>query len=456
MRSLSSSPHRGHISRVDHEEVLTNGLLPHDDVLPAAAHLAGPEAAALLRTALGAVGGELRTARTAHVQYRPESDVVVRFEATVSWSGAEPVGETLMASTTRHGPPDGTLSVVADADGRELAVGVWRWPFDPALPGLADMVTPASAAARLGLAGRVELDVVAFRPTERAVVKVTASDGTVRYVKVLRPADIGAVIDRHHRLGAAGVRVPRILAADESAGWLAMEEISGDTLRVRIKAGHLPWPPPAEYRRLLDDLREVPLPGARSVPTRTRHAIGHAAMLATVLPDQRARVDRLCAALEPAADRAAWRSGATVHGDLYEAQLIVDDQSITGLIDVDDAGPGDPIDDLASMLGHLRYREMTVRDATLRRHLGGYADALRREFRSIVEDLGDDPVELDVVTAAVLVGLATGPFRIQQHGWRHEVRRILGAAERMLVPNVRSMREISGVVHRDATTRCEN
>lgn len=436
--------------------MLTNGPLPHDDVLPAAAHLAGPDADAVLRTALGAADGELRTVRTAHVQYRPESDVVVRFEATVSWSGADPVGETLMASTTRHGPPSGTLPVVADADGRELAVGVWRWPFDPALPGLSDMVTPSKAGERLGLTGPIELDVVAFRPTERAVVKVTAGDGSVRYVKVLRPADIGAVIDRHHRLGDAGVSVPRILAADESAGWLAMEELSGDTLRVRIKTGRVPWPPPGEYRRLLDVLREVALPAAAPVPTRTRHAIGHAAMLATVLPDQLARVERLTEALESAAERAASRSGATVHGDLYEAQLIVDDHAITGLIDIDDAGPGDPIDDLASVLGHLRYRETTVRDAAVRRHLGGYADALRREFLAIVERLGADPTELDVVTAAVLVGLATGPFRIQQHGWRHEVRRLLASAERMLVPAPRSMREISDAVHHDATTRCEN
>jgi hypothetical protein len=413
--------------------VLTTGPLPHDDVLPAAAHLAGPDAEALLRTALGAVDGELRTARASHVQYRPESDVVVRFDATVSWAGAPPVAETLMASTTRLGPPAGTLPVVADADGRELQVGVWRWPFDPALPGLGDMVTPSTVGERLGLPDPIGLDVVAFRPTERAVVKVTAGDGSVQYVKVLAPARTAAVIDRHRRLGEAGLRVPQILSSDESAGWLAMEELAGDTLRVRLKAGRLPWPPPTEYRRLLDVLRGVDLPGTTPVASRTRHGVGHAAMLATVLPDQAARLDRLIGALEPAIERAALRSGATIHGDLYEAQLVVDDDRIIGLIDIDDAGPGDPLDDLASVLGHLRYRETTARDSTLRRHLGGYADSLRREFRTTVEELGVDPSELDVVTGAVLVGLATGPFRVQQRGWRHDVRRLLGRAERMLV-----------------------
>ncbi len=285
----------------------TTGPLPDDDVLPAAAHLAGPDAEALLRTALGAVDGELRTARTSHVQYRPESDVVVRFDASVSWAGAAPVKETLMASTTRHGPPAGTLPVVANVGDRELAVGVWRWPFDPELPGLSDMVTPAIAAERLGITGPLALDVVAFRPTERAVVKATAHDGSVRYIKVLPPAQITPVVERHHRLGEAGLPVPRILAADESRGWLSMEELSGDTLRDRIKYGRLPWPPQSEFRSLLAALRAIPLPGATPVRTRTSDGLGHAAMLATVLPDQEARVARLWAVLAPAADRAALR-----------------------------------------------------------------------------------------------------------------------------------------------------
>jgi hypothetical protein len=438
MRSLSSAPHAAPISTADHVGVPPNGVLPHDDVLPAAAYLAGPDAEALLRTALAAVDGDLRTVRTTHVQYRPQSDVVVRFDATVSWGGGAAVGETLMASTTRNGPPAGSLPVVAEVDGRDLTVGVWRWPFDPSLPGLGDMVTPTTARARLGLDGPIELDVVAFRPTERAVVKVTSTDGSVRYVKVLRPDHIAAVVDRHRRLRDAWVPVPSIIAADETAGWLAMEELTGDTLRVRIKSGRLPWPRPAEYGRLLGVLRQVELPGATPVPTRTKDGVGHAAMLATVLPDQAARLARMTATLTPAIERAAARSGATVHGDLYEAQLVVDDHGITGLIDIDDAGPGDPVDDLASMLGHLRYRETTARDATSRRQLGGYADALRREFLTMIGELGVDPVELDVVTGAVLVGLATGPFRVQQRGWRHDVRRLLGRADRMITTASRS------------------
>ncbi len=413
--------------------MLITGPLPDDDVLPAAAHLAGPRSDALLRTALAAVGGELRTSRPSHVQYRPGSDVVVRFDATVSWHGAAPVTETLVAATTGRGIPPGTLPVVAEADDRELEVGVWRWPFDPHLVGLGAMVTPSSAQRRLGswVRGPVELEVVAYRPTERAVIRVTDARGSIRYVKVLPPASIAAVVDRHERLREAGIPVPVILAADEDEGWLVMEELAGDTLRLRLKEQRPPWPPGPVFDQLLSSLRSTVVdPTTPRVRPRTLDGIGHAAMLETVLPDQAPRLGRLRAALGPAAERAAERSGPTVHGDLYEAQLIVDEQRVIGLLDVDDVGPGDPLDDLATVLGHLRYREIT--DRSRGRSIGGYADALRRDFLDVVDRLGLDPAELDVVTAAVLVGLATGPFRVQHRGWKHEARRLLTRAERTI------------------------
>jgi hypothetical protein len=100
--------------------------------------------------------------------------------------------------------------------------------------------------------------------------------------------------------------------------------------------------------------------------------------------------------------------------------------SITGVLDVDDAGPGDPLDDRATVVAHLLARMMDRDlDAGRRRATGAYAMHLRRSFADSA-----DPVDLDLVTAGALVGLATGPFRVQQHGWRHDVRRRLRLAER--------------------------
>ncbi len=455
MRELSSKPHHLPMRR-GHDGGVSDTALPDDDELPAAVHLAGPDAEPVLRAALDAVGGRLDAARPVHIQYRPGSDVVVRFDATVSWHGAAPERETLMASTSRQGAPAGTLPVVATVDNRELSVGVWRWPFDPIMPALEHMVTPDRAAARLvGVVdGPLELKVVAYRPMERAVIRVCAQSGIVIYVKVLPPSQVGPLVERHERLLAAGLPVPRVLAADEHEGWMAMAEVSGETLRQRIKLERGPWPTPGAYGNLLDRLRSVALEGPPRA-TRTSDSLGHAAMLAVVAPDLARRIDDLASALVPAAARAELRS-ATVHGDLHEAQLIVDGDQIVGLLDIDDAGVGDPLDDYATVLAHLRFRETTTESARQRGRIGRYADLLSHDFDTEVEDLGVDPAELGTVTAGVLVGLATGPYRIQHTNWRRDLERLVCRAEQYLEdasgtwrsPDERSLSLASSSPHR--------
>jgi aminoglycoside phosphotransferase (APT) family kinase protein len=409
-----------------------------DAVLPAAAHLTGPAVDALLGATVDAAGGQLHDARAVHVQYRPGSDLVVRYQATVTWGGAAPVAETLLAATTARGPLPGTVPMVAETDAGTLEVGVWRWPFDPILTGLTAAVTPSSAGELLAdvVTGPVRLEVVAYRPTERAVVRVTDATGQPCYLKVVDPRRVEDLVARHHRLRAAGLPVPEILAADAEQGWFAMRALEGDTLRLRLKDARPPWPTAEQYLGLLGSLHGVELPGATPVPGRIADAIGHAAMLATVLPDQRPRIERLTEALRAALPAAEARRGPTIHGDLYEAQLVVGDgNDITGLLDIDDAGPGDPLDDLATVLAHLRYRADLDRDRT---DLVGYADALRRGFAAGLEagvpglDVTADAADLDLATGSVLVGLATGPFRTQHPDWRQDTRRQLARAEKLV------------------------
>ena len=61
----------------------------------------------------------------------------------------------------------------------------------------------------------------------------------------------------------------------------------------------------------------------------------------------------------------------------------------------------------------------------------------RTEFDAPAILLDHDIVDLDVHTAAALVGLATGPFRIQSDGWRTNVTDLLRLAADL------SMRELS-------------
>lgn len=427
MRSLSSSPHLGHTCTPHHEDVLID-----DAVLPAARHLTGEDAVDALATVVAAAGGQLGSARASHVQYRPGSELVVRYETSVSWDGAPPVHETLLAATTSFGPLAGTVPLVAETETGPLNVSVWRWPFDPVLPGLTAAVTPTVLAPILDVdPARLRLEVVAYRPTERAVVRASTVDehgrpATTRYVKVLRPAAVSALRIRHERLLDAGVPVPTVTTTDEDDGLLVMDELRGETLRERLKADRGPWPDAERFDQLIRSLAGADLGQQAPVRSRIADAVGHARMLGEIAPEQRGVLQQLTAAFEGALGRSEARRGPIVHGDLYEAQIVVDADRIVGLLDIDDVGPGDPLDDRATVLGHLRYRAATTRTNAGR--LSRYADSLRQGFiRSGVE-----PEALDLVTGAVMVGLATGPFRVQHTEWRDAVATHLATAQELV------------------------
>jgi hypothetical protein len=58
-----------------------------------------------------------------------------------------------------------------------------------------------------------------------------------------------------------------------------------------------------------------------------------------------------------------------------------------------------------------------------------------------------DPHELTVATAAVLTGLATGPFRIQQPGWSDSVTAVLDAASSLLDADESTLSTTSSASH---------
>lgn len=419
-----------------------------DRALPAARHLVGPGAIDVLRPPVEATGGTIDSVHPVHVQYRPGSDVVVRYSASVSWNGGAPRRETLVAASAVHGVMPGALALTASTPAGPIEVGVWRWPFDPVLAGLANVVSPAKIADVLRPShGRLDprdlrLDVVTYRPTERAVLRVDGPDGTVAFVKVLPPADVDGVVNRHAKLLAAGVPVPRIEDADAVTGVLVVEPVVGPTFRGLVKAGSGSWPTGTEFDRLADAFAASALDTA---PLASRLGDGalHARMLSTVMPEATAQLTRLAERFEQTHDDDAH---TTIHGDLHDGQVIVCDGKIVGVLDVDDAGPGRPADDRANLLARLLYRAHTSPSSPSPR--------LVEHIDELAVSSGDrfDLDELAVRTAAALVGLATGPFRLQSPEWRSTIGRLLDAAE--ILGTDGWMRGLSPQAHRDLTDTC--
>lgn len=369
----------------------------------ALARLTGEEVGGLLADALG--GDELLSWRVRQVDHRPGSRTTVAYDAAVRGSRGEH-RQVLAASTS----------------GSEVAV--WRFPLDPALPALATAVDEQAVRALLtsyGVRpGPIRLDVRSYRPRRRAVVEVQAP-GRRLFLKVLRPKAVPALHERHRILGAAGLPVPRALGWTEQ-GLLVLEALSGTPLRTRLRQGGSPAPEGEDLLALLDRLppEVCGLPRRRSWTDAAGH---YAGVLAAALPSEADRAAGIATGVQAVTgDRPA---GEPSHGDFYETQLLLEGARVSGLLDVDTAGPGRRADDLACLVAHvavLAQMEPAHRETT---------EALGERWLTAF-DRRVDPVDLRARVAGVVLSLATGPHRVQQPGWQDATRDRLELAEQWL------------------------
>lgn len=155
--------------------------------------LLGTDAASVLEAAVGAAGGVLERWRPRQVAHQPARSTVVQYRADVRWAYGSCTAETVVAAT---GSKTSLGAAVLDDGTNQVAL--WRWPFDPSLPGLSAALDKARVAALLddlGASGEaVQLRVRAYRPGRRAVVEATGRRGRL-FLKVVRPAIAEALHD---------------------------------------------------------------------------------------------------------------------------------------------------------------------------------------------------------------------------------------------------------------------
>ena len=88
-------------------------------------------------------------------------------------------------------------------------------------------------------------------------------------------------------------------------------------------------------------------------------------------------------------------------------------------------GPGRRADDLACLVAHL---------STVQRMNHRQAERVHHLIRTWVPvfDTRVDPTELRLRAAAVIISLATGPYRSQEPHWERETAQIVDAAEALV------------------------
>lgn len=377
--------------------------------------ITGRSAGAALRAVVDAADGRLVSWRPSQVEHRG-GRVTAAYQAWVCWGHGGRPSEEMFGATVGEDMPSGVTVVT---DGR-TSIGVWRVPHDPDLPGLATAMDPDAVGRlweRFGVpGGRARVWLRSYRPRRRAVVEASAAGGRL-FLKVVRPHRARELHERHRLLAEAGLPSPASLGWTDD-GVVVLASLPGIPLRQALRSSDGPWPAPRELTRLLDRLPDTLLagPGRPSWSDRADH---YADQIATSMPELGPRVRAIADELER---RLEAGPRTPVHGDLYEHQILVDNGRVSGVLDLDTAGPGDRADDLACVIGHLDVLAQVWPDrarviTTLR---GDYLSHFDRHV---------DKRQLRLRAAGVVLSLATGPHRVQELGWRQATERRVALAE---------------------------
>jgi len=416
-----------------------------DERIPALPAMLGPEAAAMLSVAVAARGGALRKARPAHASWYPGRSLAVTYQADVSYHGAKPVQELLVARAGRD-LPEGPM-VLGQGD---LRVAVWRADDDPALPGLATVMDSGRcrdlADSLDAPPGRIRPRLRAYRPERRAVVELSAQSFRL-FAKVVPPARVAALQALHATM-AGHLPVPASHGWSAGAGLVLLEPLPGTTLRTALANKRATLPAAGELAALLDRMPALPESTRATSPLRT--AAGHTDLLRLLVPEMAPDLDALVASFEDIDDESA--PLVPVHGDFHEAQLTVQRGRVSGLLDIDTAAMGHRIDDWATLIGHLA----TLGEAGSK----AFRQRVRAHARGVlaVAERETDGAALRQRVAAVIVGLATGPFRAQTSDWPAATRSRIELAKQWLESAERIARDerplmaVSGASHRAVRT----
>ena len=370
--------------------------------------LLGPDATNIVGAVVERAGGTILDITPRQVNHQPGRSTTVQYRAQVRWDDGSVTAATYVA-TKGHRLPEGT-TIVEPTSRPGDRVAVWDWRDDPALPGLGPALDVGSVATLLTDLGyptaaqdQISLVTRAYRPGRRAVIQVVAADRSV-YLKVVRPATVQALHDTHRLIAP-------LMPSPGSLGWssdgiLVMPSLPGVTLRSMLRSGSQHAPAPRAVFELLDRLPE----GLLARPRRSEpiaNVAHHAATIASIAPWLGDTLDGLTKRLGAIDD--VDHEVVPVHGDLYEAQLLCDAGRFSGLLDLDTAGPGHRINDLANFCAHLSVLATTAANPA---PINRYGAAILASAETVY-----DRRDVRSRIAAYVIGLATGPFRVLEPDW---------------------------------------
>lgn len=379
---------------------------PVDAGLPALDLLLSREALPILEAGLGE---SLTDMAATQVRYSPGAYV------TTSYSVRDAKGATLtVCAHSGKRLPENT-SIVSDGDSN---IAVWRFPHDPALPGLvytssAKLLAPVMA--QVGIKEPIRtIAVRSYRPRRRAVVEVSTAQHRL-FLKVVKPSRVSD-LQSVHKVAAGFLRVPRSLGWLPDLGIAILEALPGTSLRHRLDSGLHSLPSSQSLTNILDQIPDMPA----TAPGLVERLNAHRRFLDVIVPAESSRIARIVDEVSTSPAEPI----VPAHNDFHAAQVMVSGGAITGLVDIDTLGSGHRADDYAMFLGHLYTSALVSKRGE---ELAAYGAQLLSGFERQISR-----TSLRLRTAAAVVGFATAPFRSQQADWPTAISKRLASAEAWL------------------------
>ena len=295
-----------------------------------------------------------------------------------------------------------------------------RFPDDPYLPGLREACSPESAQRLVGRhvmaipPRRMRVQVVRYRPGSHAVLRHRMGRSRL-YARVVRPSAIPGILRSRLLIGHSTFTVPRLAGQWSEGGVLWFSEMPGRNLRRLLRKGEQP-----DAGMVLDGLESlwaVPLERATLQPfnllgayTRARELIAR-----SLPPDGEgwAAYRNAVAALGPFAEE--WTPTTVAHNDFYDDQMVVLPDGRIALVDIEGAGPGDPMLDVGNFLAHLKWSSRVSRRGPV---FGAYHQLFRQEA---IDRFGWTGPDLDLREAVCLFRICTNAVRHPTEDWRRQL-----------------------------------
>lgn len=393
-------------------------------------------------------GARLLSARTTYLRYKPGTSCLAGYELQ-----------------THPGGPDGAVDVQAKAFRADDRGKFRKASKQPALPG------------KLG-AGLITLE------EHLVVVSVFPNDGKLESLRLLAEPDSREQLLRRLLPGrpdlrgatlrklaykparrfvaqlAAGGEPAAVLKCYTAAGYEAAERNarvlkSRGTLRVAARLGRsrrrrvlaTEWLPGRPLGQILDDetgdfslqLRTLSAVGAALAELHGQRGRGMSRTTTEVFADRlRAAAGAVGAACPHIADRARGlarrisvrlrepKVHRPIHGDFHAEQVVIDADAV-GILDLDEAGLGDPAVDLGNFVAHVENHSLRGRLRPDR--IGAMKDALLEGYRAAAGRL---PRGIEFHTAVGLFSLAPHTFRRREADWAKRTEAALDRTEAIL------------------------